>query len=251
MWNRVVFHKIHEGICGNHAGARSLAGKALRVGYYWPTLQKDTHDLDRACDKCQCFANVQIRLGDTMTPISSQWPSGQWGIDIMGPFPLGKKQLRFLIVAIDYFTKWVEAKLVTTTTESKVTSFVWKNIICRFGVPCVIISDNGKQFDNPKFWTFCQDLGVKNRYSSPRHPQANSQIEVTNRSLLKIIKTLLEGAKGTWPEELPNVLWAYRTTTRVPTGETPFRLTFGTKVVIPMEVGLMSLWVKTYEDQKN
>ena len=69
----------------------------------------------------------------------------------MGPFPLGKKQLRFLIIRIDYFMKWVEEELVTTITEAKITSFVWKNIICRFGVPRVIISENGKQFNNPKF----------------------------------------------------------------------------------------------------
>ena len=134
---------------------------------------------------------------------------------------------------------------------AKVTSFVWKNIICRFGVPRVIISNNGKQFDNPKFQKFCQDLGVKNHNSSPRHPEANGQIEVTNKSLLKIIKTQLEGAKGAWLEELPNVLWAYRTTIRLPTRETPFRLTFGTEAIIPVEVGLMSLRVKTYGDLKN
>ena len=91
----------------------------------------------------------------------------------MDPFPLGKKQLRFLIVAIDYFTKWVEAELVAMIIEAKITSFVWKNIICRFGVPRVIISDNGKQFDNPKFRKFFQDLGIKNHYSSLRHSQAN------------------------------------------------------------------------------
>ena len=73
----------------------------------------------------------------------------------MGPFLLGKKQLRFFIIAIDYFIKWVEVGLVTTITKAKVTSFVWKNIICRFGVPHVIILDNGKQFDNPKFQKFC------------------------------------------------------------------------------------------------
>ena len=143
--------EIHEGICGNHAGVRSLAGKALRAGYYWPTLQKDAYDIFRACDKYQRFANVQTRPGETITPISSPWPFAQWGIDIMGPFTLGKKQLRFIIVAIDYFTKWVKAKLVTTITKAKVINFVWKNIICKFGVPHVIISDNGKQFDNPKF----------------------------------------------------------------------------------------------------
>ena len=102
---------------------------------------------------------------------------------------------------------------VTTITEAKVISFVWKNIICRFGIPHDIISDNGKQFDNHKFPKICQDLGVKNHHSSLRHPQANGQTKVMNRSLLKIIKTRLEGAKG--PEELQNVLWAYRTTTRV------------------------------------
>jgi len=131
-----------------------------------------------------------------MTPISSPWPFAQWGIDIIGPFLLGKKQLRFLIMAINYFTKWVEAELVTTITEAKVTNFVWKNIICRFGFSRVIILDNGRQFDNPKFQKFFQDLRVKNHYSSPRHPQANGQTKVTNKSLLKIIKTRPERAKG-------------------------------------------------------
>ena len=164
-----MLRKIHEGICKNHAGARSLVGKALRTGYYWSTLQKDPHDLVRACNKCQHYANVQTRLRETMTPISSPWPFAQWGIDIMGLFPLRKKQLRFLIIAIDYFTKWVEAKPVTMITEAKIISFVWKNIICRFGVPHVIIPDNEKQFDNPKFQKIFQKLGVKNYYSSPRH----------------------------------------------------------------------------------
>jgi len=100
-----VLYEIHEGTYGNHVGARSLAGKALRVGYYWPTLQKDTYTIVRACDKCQRFANVQTIPREMMTPISSPWPFVQWGIDIMGPFPLGKKQIRFLIVAIDYFIK--------------------------------------------------------------------------------------------------------------------------------------------------
>ena len=239
-----VHREIHEGTCKNHAGARSLAGKALRAGYYWPTLQKDAYNIVRACDKCQRFANVQTGPRETMTPISSPWPFAQWGIDIMGPFPLGKKKLKFLIIAIVYFKKWVEAKLVMMIIEAKVSSFVWKNIICRFRVPHFIISDNGKQFDNLKFQKFYQDLGVKNQYSSPRHPHANGQTKVTNRSLLKIIKTRLEGAKGAWPEELQNVLWAYRTTTRVPTRETPFRLTFGTEAVISMEVGLTSYRVK-------
>ena len=94
-------------------------------------------------------------------------------------------------------------------------------------------------------------LGIRNHYSSPAYPQANRQVEVTNRSLLKIIKTQLEGAKGIWPEELPSVLWAYRTTTRTLTGETLFRLTYGSEAVISVEVGLTSYKVHNHDKSKN
>ena len=126
----------------------------------------------------------------------------------MGPFPTAVRQLKFLVVGIDYFTKWVEAKTLATIIEKNVRGFVWRCIICRFGIPRVLVSDNRKQFDNDSFWDFCSQLGIRNHYSSPAHPQANGQVEVTNRSLLKIIKTQLEGAKGIWPEELSSILWA-------------------------------------------
>ena len=150
----------------------------------------------------------------------------------MGPFPTVVQQLKFLVVGIDYFTKWVEVEALATITKKNVWSFVWKCIVCRFGIPRVLVSDNGKQFDNDSFRDFCSQLEIKNHYSSPTHPQANGQVKVTNRSLLKIIKTRLEGAKGIWPEELPSILWAYRTIVRTPTGETPFWLTYGSEAVI-------------------
>ena len=130
-------------------------------------------------------------------------------------------------------------------------SFVWKNIICRYSIPRVLVSDNGKQFDNYTFRDFCSQLGIKNHYSLPVHPQANGQVKVTNRSLLKIIKTWLEGANGIWPDEPLSVLWAYRMTTRTPTGETPFRLAYGSEVVILAEVGLISYRVGNHEEGKN
>ena len=139
----------------------------------------------------------------------------------MGPFLTGTRQIKFLVVGIDYFTKWVEAEPLAKITQQNVKNFVWKNIVCRFGVPRVLVSDNGRQFDNTPFREFCEQLGMENHYSSPTYPQANGQAEVANRSLLKIIKTRLEGAKGVCPDELPGVLWAYRTTMRTLTGETP------------------------------
>ena len=128
--------------------------------------------------------------------MTAPWPFAQWGLDIMGPFPIGVRQLKFLVVGIDYFAKWVEAEALATITEKNIQCFVWRNIINKFGIPRVLVSDNGKQFDNSAFRDFCSELGIKNHYSLPAHPQANGQVEVTNQSLLKIIKTRFKGAKG-------------------------------------------------------
>ena len=113
------------------------------------------------------------------------------------------------------------------------------------------MSDNGRQFNNTPFRDFCEQLGINNHYSSPSHPQANGQAEVANRSLLKIIKTQLEGAKGVWLDELPRVLWAYRTTVRTPTGETPFKLAYVSEAVIHAEVHVANHRVMKYQDEEN
>ena len=123
--------------------------------------------------------------------------------------------------------------------------------MCIFGVLRVLVSDNGRQFDNTPFRDFGEQLGIDNRYSSPSHPQANGQAEVANWSLLKIIKTRIKGAKGVWPDELPGVLWAYRTTVRTVTGETPFKLAYGSEVVIPTEVHMANHKVMRYQDEEN
>uniref|UniRef100_A0A2N9FJJ2 Uncharacterized protein n=1 Tax=Fagus sylvatica TaxID=28930 RepID=A0A2N9FJJ2_FAGSY len=187
-----VIREVHEGICGNHSGARALAHKLTRAGYYWPSLLHDATQYVKTCDKCQRFANITRAPPEEITPMTSPWPFAQWGLDIMGPFPVGTKQAKFLVVAIDYFTKWVEAEPLATITEKNVKNFVWKGI-----------------------------------------------------------KTRLDGAKGMWVEELPSILWAYRTTVRTPTRETPFKLTFGTEAVIPVEIGLTTLRTTFHKEEEN
>ena len=108
-----------------------------------------------------------------------------------------------------------------------------------------------RQFNNSLFRDFCQHFGIQNHYSSPAHPQANGQAEVANQSLLKIIKTRLEGAKGVWPDELPGVLWAYRMTVRTLIGKTPFKLAYGSEAVIPVEVHMDNHRVAMYQDKDN
>ena len=246
-----VMRKVHEGICENHSGSRSLVHKLVRAGYYWPTMQADAKAYVKACDKCQRFSNIIRQPTEELTLMTAPWPFAQWGLDIMGPFPTAIRQLKFLVVGIDYFTKWVEAKALVTITEKNIRSFILRCIICRFGIPRVLVSDNGKQFDNDSFRDFYSQLGIRNHYSSPAYPQANGQVEVTNRSLLKIIKTRLEGAKGIWLEELLSILWAYRTTARTPMGETPFQLTYGNEAVIPAEIELTSYRVDNHNKARN
>ena len=130
----------------------------------------------------------------------------------VGPLPIGKGQCKFIVVGVDYFTKWAEAELLATITEQKVRNFVWCSIICLFGIPRALVSDNGKQFNNRKFRDFCVELGIKNYYSFPAHLQSNGQAEITIRTLKAALKTKLENLKGKWVEYLPEVLWAYRTT---------------------------------------
>ena len=159
--------------------------------------------------------------------------------------------MKFLVVGIDYFTKWVEVEPLASITQQNVKNFTWKSILCRFGVPQVLVSDNRRQFDNALFRDFCEHFGTQNHYSSPAHLQANGQAEVANRSLLKIIKTRLEGAKGVWPDELSGVLWAYRTTVKTLTGETPFKLAYGSEAIIPAEVHMANHRVTMYQDKDN
>ena len=111
-----VLREVHEGACGNHSGVRSLIHKVIRVGYYWSTIQADAKAYVKVCDQCQRFSNVPRQPLKYLTPMMASWPFAQWGLDILGSFPLGTRQMKFLVVGIDYFTKRVEAEPLTSIT---------------------------------------------------------------------------------------------------------------------------------------
>nr|KYP59627.1 Gypsy retrotransposon integrase-like protein 1 [Cajanus cajan] len=126
-----VIREVHEGICGFHSGGRTLAAKVLRAGYYWPTLKTDCAEYVKKCKQCQQHGNLIHASAEQLHTVSAPWPFALWGIDILGPFPLAKGQCKFLVVAVDYFTKWIEAEPLATITAANVQKFVWKNIITR------------------------------------------------------------------------------------------------------------------------
>nr|XP_023879572.1 uncharacterized protein LOC111991997 [Quercus suber] len=175
----------------------------------------------------------------------------RWGLDIIIPFPRTTGNRRFVLVVVDYFTKWAEAEALANIRDVDVKKFIWKNIETRFGVPNSLISDNRLQFDSRAFREFCHELGIKNRYLTPAYPQSNGQAKAVNKVIVDGLKKRLVGAKGNWAEELPKVLWAYQITPRRSTRETPFSLAYEVEAVIPTEVSLCSARIAGFDPAQN
>ncbi|XP_018436085.2 uncharacterized protein LOC108808435 [Raphanus sativus] len=142
-----ILKKTHDGSCENHSGGRSLAIKIKKHGYFWPTMINDSEQFTLRCDRCQRHTPMLHQPTQKLSTIYSPYPFMKWSMDIVGPFvSSGPAQLRFLLVMTDFFTKWIEAEAYQNITGSMVTSFIWKNIVCRHGLPYEIVTDNGPQF---------------------------------------------------------------------------------------------------------
>ncbi|GKV52487.1 hypothetical protein SLEP1_g59063 [Rubroshorea leprosula] len=243
--------EVHEGVCGTHIGGKTLARKLLRHGYYWPTMVDDTQNYVKKCPTCQFNADDIHMPREMLSSLASPWPFAQWGVDLLGPFIKGKGGCTFLVVAVDYFTKWIEAKPLSTTTERKIEEFLFNSILCRFGIPKRIIADNGPQFRAAALRLFCDDYGIELALTSVYTPQSNGQAESVNKIVLRGLKTRVLAAHSNWVDELNKVLWSCRTTPRSATCETPFSLAYGAEAVIPVEVGLPSERAGRYDDLNN
>ncbi|XP_059310183.1 uncharacterized protein LOC132061366 [Lycium ferocissimum] len=165
-----------------------------------------------------------------------------WGMDIIGPIePLASNGHHFILVTIDYFTKWVEATSHKSVTKKVVADFVRNNLICRFGVPESIITDNGANLNSHLMKDICEQFRITHRNSTGR-PQMNRAMEATNKNMMRILRKMIDNYRN-WHEQLPYALLGYRTTTRTSTGATPYLLVYGIEAVIPTEVEIPSLWI--------
>ena len=214
-------------------------------------MQKEAQKYVKKCVQCQRFAPNIHQPGGVLNPLSSPWPFAQWGLDIVGPFPKAVGNKKYLLVCTNYFINWVEVEPLANIRDVGVKRFIWKNIVTRFGVPNVLISDNGFQFDSKAFRKYCFDLGIKNRYSTPAYLQGNGQAEVVNKVIMNGLKKRLDDAKGRWVEKLPHVLWTYRTTPQKSTRETPFLMTYGAEAVIPLENGFPTIRSSAFTSDGN
>jgi transposase InsO family protein len=177
------------------------------------------------------------------------WPFAQWGLDQVGPIPKSSPGGHtYLLVAVDKFTKWIEAIPVTNQTVATSVKF-FKGITCRFGVPHSIITDNGSNFASDEFHKFCENLGIKLSFASVSHPQTNGQVEKINGLTCDGIKKRLTKATRAWVEELPSVLSSLRTTPNRSTQHTPLFLVHGAEAVLPVDVRFEAPRVIAYNER--
>ncbi|WKA04943.1 hypothetical protein VitviT2T_022936 [Vitis vinifera] len=237
-----VMREVHAGVCGPHMGGHMLARKIMRTGYFWLTMETDCYQFVQKCLECQIHGDLIHAPPSELHALTSPWPFSVWGIDIIGKVsPKSSSGHEFILVAIDYFTKWVEAASYARLTSARVASFIRSHIICRYGVPHELISDRGVHF-RAEVDTLLQKYAIRHHRSSAYRPQTNEAVEAANKNIKRILRKMVETSRD-WSEKLPFALWAYRTSFRTSTGATPYSLVYGMEVVLPVETEMGSLRV--------
>nr|GEZ16597.1 reverse transcriptase domain-containing protein [Tanacetum cinerariifolium] len=212
-----VMREIHEGSCSMHAGPRSIVAKAVRLGYYWPTMHRDARDMIRKCSDCQIHRPVTRHPQQPLTPITAPWPFYKWGNRHSRPLSGGAGEGQI---------PDSRHGLLHKVDRSKGGGNDYRR------------ADNGKQFADNLFKDWCDKLNITQRFASVKHLQSKGLVERANKSLGEGIKARLGEGNKNWVEELPHVLWAHRTMIKSSHGDTLFSLTYGTEAVIPAEIGM-------------
>nr|GEX84586.1 reverse transcriptase domain-containing protein [Tanacetum cinerariifolium] len=235
-----ILEACHNGPTGGHHDANLTAKKVFDAGFFWPTIYKDAHELVKHCVSCQRQGKISQRDEMPQNAIQICEIFNVWGIDFMCSFPSSRGN-KYILVAVDYLSKWVEAKALPTNDARVVCKFL-KSLFARFGVPRAIISDYGTHFCNNQFKKFMHKYGVTHRLSTAYHPQTSGQVEVTNRGLKRILERSIGQNHDSWSDKLDDALWAFYIAYKTPIESTPYKLVYGKACHLPIELEHKAYW---------
>jgi hypothetical protein len=229
----LILFNLHKSPIGAHQGIENTYQK-LKERYYWPGMRNAVKHYIKGCDECQ--RRGQPFRKEPLIPIKIGEPFHRVGIDIKGPLPITKKENRYIIVAMDYLTKWPEAKATSEAKASDVAKFLHQEIICRHGTPSILLSDRGTPFVNALIKELCEKGEIRHRLTSPYRPQTNGMVERFNRTIGESLAKMTSNPEKEWDEYLDAILLAYRTMKHESTGFTPFQLIYGRQARLPIEL---------------
>nr|GFA27099.1 reverse transcriptase domain-containing protein [Tanacetum cinerariifolium] len=200
----------------------------------------DAFELVKHCDSCQRQGKISQKDEMPQNSIQVCEIFDVWGIDFMGPFPSSKVN-KYILVTVDYHSKWFEAKALPTNDARVVVNFL-KSLFSRFRTPKAIISDRGTHLCNDQFSRVMSKYGVTHRLSTAYHPQTSGQVEVTNRGLKRILERTVGENRALWIDKLEDALWAFRTAFKTPIGCTLYRLVYRKSCHLPLELEHKAFW---------
>ncbi|KAK2354765.1 hypothetical protein QL285_092243 [Trifolium repens] len=241
----IAISEVHSGTCGSHQAGHRIKWLLFRQGLYWPSMLKDCIEYAKGCQECQRHSGIQHVPASELHSIIKPWPFRGWALDLIGEIkPASSKNQRYILVGIDYFTKWIEAIPLPNVDQEAVINFIQNHIIYRFGIPETITTDQGSVFTGRKMQEFAQEIGFRLLTSTPYYAQANGQVEAANKIIINLIKKHIAQKPRNWHKTLDQVLWACRNSPKESTNTTPFRLTYGHDAVLPVEIHLQSARVQ-------
>ncbi|GJS99647.1 reverse transcriptase domain-containing protein [Tanacetum coccineum] len=235
-----ILKACNEGPTGGHHSANITARKVFDARFFGPTIYQDAHSIIKSCDACQRQGKISHRDEMPQNAIQVCEIFDVLGIDFIGLFP-SLRGNKYILVAVDYLSKWVEAKALPTNDARVVVKFL-KSLFSRFGAPRAIISDRGTHFYNDKFDKVMSKYGVTHHLSTAYHPQTSGQVEVKNRGLKRILERTVGENRASWSNKLDDALWAFRTAYKTLIGCTPYKLVYGKSFHLPVELEHKAYW---------